>query len=803
MRQRHGDPRIRTTVIQLLPRALEGGLHHIAIGLLLVANLNPAQAAVPAVPAVPATDARSLAFDIPAGPLESVLERFAAATGVSLSFAPSDVRGKFSDGVHGTYTTTGALNALLRNTGLRNAMQTANGYALSVTPASTAPAAAATPAVNAKPIELPRVEVSATRTASGEFAALSSSTLARTDTPLFNLPQSVAVVTPALMQSQQIQSVSDALRDISGVTIFTGDGIAGKAGGTPYIRGFLGTVMLNGMPFATSDSPLTLPVAAIAGIEVIKGANPILAGSAPPSGLINVMTKQPQSEPVHELTVQAGSYGDLLGSVDLAGPVGDSKQLTYRFVVSAEHASQDFFGQQGQRNLYVAPSLAYDNGKTRLVVGFQQHTFEEPLPPFTVLLPSGPLATRAPLVEPAGRFYGNDTQVNYDFTQHLGDALTFHSRARYNQQSSSLPPAWDLYAIPSTAPLTGAYAPLQYRIQTGNLSLDNYLKAVLQAGAARHTLLFGMTYSRTTLTNSQTEGEPQLAPIPWQTAPSPTNLFPVLIADTVTLTNTFYLQDQIAWHALHILASISRSAQWGTGQQIQSAWSPSLGVLYQFNDKVAAYANVQRSFFAQPLPTATGGVTPPEIGRSVELGLKFDSPEGRYTGTVALFRSVESNDPVSDPSNPAFYVVQRGSNVARGVEMDVTGHLTPGWQLSASYTYTVLTIPPDTGTTQLPKHAFSLWTTYDLQSERWHGWGAGLGFLARSSYPGGDANGNIVAIPGQLRTDVSVYYHARNWSTTLGVKNVFDRRLYADYAVGQFIGIQPTRLFYLTGVYDF
>jgi iron complex outermembrane receptor protein len=794
MQQYPWGQRIRA-VFEFLPRAPAVEFRRVAAGLLLAASLTLAQAATPA------SDSRSLTFDIPGGSLESILERFAAEAGVSLSFTPSDVRGKHSDGVHGTYTVADALTAILRNTGLSNAIQTANGYALSVAPAT--PPAAGAQAADADSIVLPPIQVSANAPGGSEFAALSSSTLTRTDTPLFYIPQSVAVVTPALMQSQQIQSVSDGLRDVSGITIFSSDGVLGAVGGTPYIRGFLGTVMMNGLPATVSGSALSLPVAALAGIEVIKGANSILAGSAPPSGVINVLTKQPQSTPVRELTVQAGSYGDWLGSVDLAGPIGDNQQLTYRFVVSGETASQDFFGQQAQHDIYVAPSIAYDNGTTRLVVGVQQHTFSQPVPPYTVMTSLGPLATQASLVDPAGRFYNNDTQVRYDLTQHLGDVLTFRSQANYSQLKTSVPAAWDLLAVTSMSPLTGDYIPLKYQTQSDGISLDNNLKAVLFTGPVKHTLLLGMSYSRTAATLNEAVGSQVLAPIPWSNAPAPGDLSDQPTADATTITNTFYLQDQIAWHALHILASISRSAQWGTGQQSQSAWSPNIGVLYQFAESVAAYANAQRSFYAQPFFNAAGGSTPPETGRSVELGLKFDSPEGRYTGTVALFRSAEFNTVVSDPAKPGFYDVVPSGYVSRGVEMDVTGHLVPGWKLSASYTYNILSSPPSTGTTQLPRHSVSLWTTYDLQSERWHGWGVGLGIRARSSYASADSTGKPLSIPGQLRTDASIYYHARDWSTTLGVKNLFNRRLYGDYGQGQFVEVQPTRLFYLTGTYDF
>ncbi|WP_166653528.1 TonB-dependent siderophore receptor [Paraburkholderia flava] len=771
---------------------------HLAVCLLFAHTR--AHADPPPTAATPAADTHVLTFDIPAGPLDSVLARFATEAGVSLSFAPSDVQGKRSEGVHGTYTAANALTALLHNTGLSETAQTAKGYQLLLSPV-TSPGPRSPDAVT-EAIVLPPVKVSGTAPPADEFAATSSSTATRTATPLFYTPQSVAVVTPALIKSEQLQSIDDALRDISGLTSFISSG-ASLQDRTPYIRGFAATVMLNGMPTTSADAALNLPVAALSSIEVVKGANSLIGGSTLPGGLLNVTTKQPQSTPVHELTMQAGSYGDWLSSLDLAGPIGNSGQLTYRFVVSGENAARDFFGQRGGSNVYVAPSVAYDNGKTRLVVGFQQHAYNEPLAPYTVLLPSGPLALNSQPVTPAGRVYSNDTSFSYDLTQKLGDALTFHSQARYNAEKNYGPDAWVLLDVESLSPLTGRYQPIQFRIQTDNLTLDNNLKATLSTGPVKQTLVFGMAYNRTVQVFNQNSGADQFEPIPWQTAPPPTTPITDVASDTTTVSNTLYLQDQIVWNALHVTVGIDRSSQWGTGQQHQSAWSPSAGILYQLTDSVAAYANVQKSFYAQPVLDVTGHVAPPETGRSVETGLKFDAPDARYAGTVALFRIAASNVAISDPTNPVFYEFIPSGYVTRGIEVDATARLVPGWKLSASYTFTLSSNPPGTNTLQVPKHAFSLWTTYDLQSEGWHGWGAGLGIRARSSYATEDSAGNALSIAGQLRTDASIYYHARDWSMTLGVKNVFDRRLYGDFAQGQFTEVQPTRLFYLTGVYDF
>lgn len=43
-------------------------------------------------------------------------------------------------------------------------------------------------------------------------------------------------------------------------------------------------------------------------IEILKGPASVLYGNAAPGGIVNMVTKQPQTETLRELKVQAGSF---------------------------------------------------------------------------------------------------------------------------------------------------------------------------------------------------------------------------------------------------------------------------------------------------------------------------------------------------------------------------------------------------------------------------------------------------------------------------------------------------------------
>ncbi|SMB23120.1 TonB dependent outermembrane receptor [Sterolibacterium denitrificans] len=73
-------------------------------------------------------------YDIPAGPLDATLNRFALQTGVPLAIDAEKLKGLRSDGLHGDYDIAGGFAALLRGSGY-TMEQTASGYILVAIPA--------------------------------------------------------------------------------------------------------------------------------------------------------------------------------------------------------------------------------------------------------------------------------------------------------------------------------------------------------------------------------------------------------------------------------------------------------------------------------------------------------------------------------------------------------------------------------------------------------------------------------------------------------------------------------------------
>ncbi|RKP57618.1 TonB-dependent siderophore receptor [Pararobbsia silviterrae] len=756
-----------------------------------------------------AASAATLHYALPAGPLDHALASFAAYAGVSVSYAPGTVEGKQSPGLTGTYTVREGLDKLLAGTGLEAASADDKAYVIQKASAGATPSTPASHTDTVPTLPLVTVNSSVDTGSSNGFVTTQSTTAMRTDTAIADTPQSVTVVDQSVMQSQQSRSLSDALQNVSGVTV-----APSTLGPTVSIRGFDAPVMTDGMNSVTSSlfstqqgaSSLNVPIAAVQQLEVLKGADAIIAGPSNPGGIVNLVLKQPQTDPVREVSMQLGPYGDILSSLDLAGAMFGDDRISYRLVISGEHSGQSQGDYDGMHDFYIAPSVRWKSGDTDLIVGFSQNTSHEPFPWFTILLPTGPVTDPVRFGTAADNITENDTAVYYNLEEKLTDNITFRSKARYDAELTGTTGMNFLTTLNVGAGEQAFYIPFSQFTQSDRWTFDNSVQAKFSIGPVAQTVVGGFTYSKMNGIASAYSGLPILTSI---YAPQfPSTGFPYGLAYNINdHINNEYLQDQIAVGRLHVVVNLSYSQAWGWSatqpdQPSQHGWSPNIGAVYQLTDSVGLYANAMKSFTPQIALTPTGSFSPPDTGRSAEAGFKIDLADDRLTSTISFYRTALINKAVSDPAEPGYYLVLP-QTTSRGVEIDVQGSPYKGVNLIGSYTYADFLSQPTSGFSAIPRHTASFWATYDFQNAALHGWGFGAGIKARSDYAITTSANATYDIAGQAEVDAGVYYKAKKWSMRLGVQNLFDRRLYSDYSAENDIYIEPGRTVLLTGTYDF
>jgi iron complex outermembrane receptor protein len=792
---------------------------HVACCCLVSAGLLVPQSALAQV-LQPAKD-----YSIAGGKLNQALAVFAVKAGISLAYDAALVQDKYSPGLAGRYPVAEALARLLNGTGLEAAAKAEGGYLLRAAPPAAPAAAVAAVAERAGAREdallmaMTITGITETPEPAQGFAAAASSSATRNDAPLSEIAQSVQVVTKDVMASQQAQSLLDVLHDVSGVNIYN-RGVNSEI----YIRGFAAPSRINGLeqgpsPIDNASSPLHTPLAVIERIDVLKGADSIIAnGQMEPGGLVNIVTKRPQAEPVRELTVEAGSYGHQRLTLDLAGALSDDQAWTHRLILSGNRDPNATGRYDSAREVYAAPSIGYRHGDTTAVVGL---SYQRNLHASSGFGPFGG-------VDDGTR--NTSVGASYDWQQKLGGGWSWQSKGNYMKTQVSYQ-AYDCvqsFVADSTGSAMRNCQPQTGEAKSYGWNVENSVHGSFFTGPVKHVVLAGVALHHSWRPAPLIEiGNPVLASLSADSLPevSQSGLAPMQGSSSQNYhTTNWFLQDQLSWRRWHLLANFGYTKAWSHSIDAQAGEDTALhprskpvyniGLAYQLTDSMMAYVNQQKSFVLQAQasgPGPNGGPAgiynfPSTEGKSIEAGLKLNLLDERLLLTASVFRATHSNILYgeTDVAGVTRLLGSLPPTVSHGVELDVAGSPAPGWNLIASYSYTGFKAGQPTdfsfAVNRVARHQASFWSTYDLQSPGWRGWGYGLGMSSRGGY----RNINDAYMGGQFSSDANLRYKSRLWSLTLGVRNIFDRKLYGSFAsIPEGSGFEQGRTIVLTGRYNF
>ncbi|MBE9171351.1 TonB-dependent receptor plug domain-containing protein [Pleurocapsales cyanobacterium LEGE 06147] len=388
------------------------------------------------------------------------------------------------------------------------------------------------------------IEVIATGEAEEEgYNVPDASTATRTDTPIRDIPQSIQVIPRQVIEDQGVTNISDALRNVSGVTVRAG---YGGTNDNYVIRGFNTFERLrNGFLAREIDvNPNN-----IERIEVLKGPASVLYGAIEPGGVINFITKQPLDYPYYEAEFTAGNYSFYQPSIDLSGPLTEDKRLLYRLNAAYEN-SGSFVDFVDREVIQVSPTLSYRLGEdTDLSLSYEYLRSDGdwydglPLDPIFLDLPRslfvGEPDANARTEE---SHFGNlilDHRFNENWQVRSGFALKFSQIQGFKFRSTDfVEPDGTMERIYQFDPFGNNDT---YSIQTDLIGRFN-------TGSIAHQILFGFEFSRTTydIASSVASADPINVFNPVYGAPVPT-VFDVSSERFTDRTQTIglYLQDLV------------------------------------------------------------------------------------------------------------------------------------------------------------------------------------------------------------------------------------------------------------------
>jgi iron complex outermembrane recepter protein len=627
------------------------------------------------------------------------------------------------------------------------------------------------------------------------YAPDNATTATRTDTPLRDIPQSIQVIPRQVITDQQVNRISEVLRNVSGVQ--TDDGFGGTLDRV-NIRGFQADVFLeDGFRRSAFSSRGTLDTTLIERVEVLKGPASVLYGNLEPGGVVNIVTESPLPVAQYALEGLVDSFGTFQPTINLTGPLNEEETLLYRLNVLYEGGNGFRNYDRNVSRAIVAPSLTWNiSDRTSLDFDFayldDERPFDRGIPAIGDRVADIP---RERILQDLGAVSTtNELAASYRLQHRFNDDWILNHGSRY-LSVDTFDFRLDSAEIADSGTLERTWR--SNSDEAKNYSIHTNIAGNFSTGSIDHTLLFGVDFDRLTTAGSQRRlPENPSFPINIFTGEPDNTSRPDLSDLTLLVRNGdrredsigIYLQDQISLtdnfkiliggrfdtYNLRAFDALSNT----TTEETIHHFTPRIGVVFQPTEEISLYTSYSQAFnpdiFSQ---TVNGGLLEPEESEQFEAGVRGEFLEGRLTMNLAAYDITKQNVAAPDPSDSNFAVAV-GEIRSRGIELDVVGEILPGWNLIASYAYTdakvteASFIPEGNRPDNVAKHSGSFWTTYEIQQGNLRGLGFGLGvFLVGDRF--GDFE-NTYELPGYARTDAAIFYRRDNWRVALNVQNLFD-----------------------------
>ena len=640
-------------------------------------------------------------------------------------------------------------------------------------------------------------------------------------------PQSVSVIPREVIEQQAATTLSDVLRNVSGISMAAGEGGV-PAGDNLTLRGFSARtdIFVDGIRDLGSHTRDTFNVEQV---EVVKGPSSVQTGRGSTGGYINLISKQPQRQSFVSGTVGVGSPEFWRGAVDMniaedqTGIGGAAFRLNMMYQ-KADTPGRDHV--EGKRWGF-APSVALGLGSSTRAILSYQFVGQDNVPDYGIpIVPdtgTPPPGFEDQIGRPAkvdrSNYYGmldrdyektKSHVLTFAFEHDFSDTMRIANITRYGHARRD-----SVYSSPRFNAAGQIRAQPQSRDTRDTLLLNQTnVYAKLDTGGIVHDLIAGFELSRETSRNrgrtfspspSPSESTDPYDPIPNRpytgtiaysgyTARAKARSWAVYLFDTITISPKWLITGGIRYDRfsadlvpLPSTAEPCPSPALGCPEQERTdkilSWRA--GITYKPIPSLSIYAGAGSSanpsfegLTSQTFNSSASNLKP-EKTQTFEIGAKWDGFDGRLLLTGALFRIDKTNVRIPEVAGGSVLVLD-GKQRVDGFELGATGRITKNWELIAAYAYLDSEIrdsntPAEVGKRLLntPKHSFSVWSTYKLPV------GVELGGGARYVSSRFANNINTRKVSGYWTADVTAAYDfTEKLALRVNILNLFDKRYF-------------------------
>jgi iron complex outermembrane receptor protein len=317
-----------------------------------------------------------------------------------------------------------------------------------------------------------------------------------------DLPQSIGTVTKELLTDRQAFQLADAVKIVSGVVPasfynqYTIRGISQNEEGQ----------IINGM--RTRQYYFLQPLTSnIERVEVVKGAASATFASVDPGGSINMVTKKPLAIDRKEISLSAGSFSTIRGTLDFTGPLNKEKTLLYR-LNGAYQEAKSYRDLVNNNSVLISPSFSYiPNDKTsinvEMIMSNMTGNLDRGQPIFGAVAGVTDLnSTPISLNLGAGNdfFKSKEFIITSSLSHKFSNAISFNAAYMKQTWQEDLQEhrTTNAFAVDTTNTPVTSLAGMQFVQRKQNWNVDNlnsYFNFNFNTGKVKHQLLVGYDLS--------------------------------------------------------------------------------------------------------------------------------------------------------------------------------------------------------------------------------------------------------------------------------------------------------------------
>ncbi|AYO53775.1 TonB-dependent siderophore receptor [Acinetobacter wuhouensis] len=708
--------------------------------------------------------------------LDQALKQLAIQTGITISYDAQAFSKINSNGLQGQYSPEQALEKLLQPVNLE-AVRLENG-GFSIKPrhkiaSETQHSQLSTTQVNtttqdlnvsaSEVTQLPAIIVTANQenplTTEGTKSYTAKATTASTGLTLSlkETPQLVSVVTRQQMEDQGLTQLMDVAAIGAGLSV-SSPGNVGSDSSPIYSRGFVvSNYLLDGVKLLNSYSSIyqSQDMAMFDRVEVVRGATGLMTGSGSPSASINLVRKKPTNDLTANISVTGGSWDYLRADTDVSSPLNEDGSIRGRLIMAAQQNDSYIDRLEEDRKVVYAVIEGDITEKTKASFAISHQEINQSgssrggLPAWyadgsrTHWKRSDSAASEWASSErhTTGFFADLEHQFNDNWkvktslsrTITDSDEIIGYVGGTPNQTGTGAliwATRWDYRPIQDIFS-TIANGKFDLFGQTHELAIggtlaksDNNKRPAYQNWPNLQNSGWDNTIPNINGWNGQQPANPNLQPIGWSTTEDSNNsAFIALrfkLLDSLALLTGARVED---WKRDSSTYRYATGINTSSTRKETGEVTPYVGLVFDLTDDWSTYASYTTIFAPQNNIDIHGKYLDPEVGKSVEFGIKGAFFEDALNIGAAVYKTEQDNKAIALKATDGTNILVDGQQAyealngteSKGLELEITGKIAEGWQLSSSFSRNI-TVDRDGNklNTTVPQNTARLFTTYTL-----------------------------------------------------------------------------------------